>query len=276
MIHDGDGETLLYRNLAHHLTPARSVYGIQPYSKDGYPMLHTRIEEMATYYIEQIRTIQPEGIYLLGGMCAGGVIAFEVARQLQILGQTIGLVAIIDAADVEVSKKVGRISSQRLNRFTTALGENKSLSYLFKTITQKVRNVITYELATKIQKIIDKVRMKLLRYYRDRSLPLPKFLQNISVRTVYVFAEKDYLPDSLYQGEVTLFRAISGQGADEAYINIYNDPLLGWGKRVTKGVKIFDIPGGHSSMLQEPNVSIMSQKMQAYIEGVAGVTGVQN
>ena len=79
LVHDGDGETMLYRNLALRLDPAQSVYGLQPYSHKNHPILHTRIAEMAAYHIGKMRTVQPHGPYLVGGMCAGGVIAFEIA-----------------------------------------------------------------------------------------------------------------------------------------------------------------------------------------------------
>jgi thioesterase domain-containing protein len=70
----------------------------------------------------------------------------------------------------------------------------------------------------------------------------------------------------LYPGEVVLFRATAGEGTDEPYVNIYSDPLLGWGQRVTQTVRVYDIPGGHSSMLQEPNVAAMAEAMQTYID----------
>ena len=53
-----------------------------------------------------------------------------------------------------------------------------------------------------------------------------------------------------------LFRATHGTGADEPYIERYADPLLGWGQRTSHDVHVYDIPGGHSSMLQEPNVRV--------------------
>lgn len=271
LVHDGDGETMLYLTLARRLNPEHPVYGIQPYSRDGYPILHTRIAEMAAYYIEKIRTIQPEGPYLLGGMCAGGILAFEIARQLQIQGQKVALVALIDAADVQALQHINRIASQRLTRFSEALSQNQqlrpqeSLFYSLNKVKEKLINLIAYETWTKIQNIWDKFNMMLLRHYLDKNLPLPQFLQNISVRTAYLFAEREYTPEGLYQGEVVLFRATEGEGNDEPYVNIYSDSLFGWGKRVTQGVKVYDIPGGHSSMLQEPNVQILAEKMQAYI-----------
>jgi len=274
LVHDGDGETLLYLNLARRLQPERPVYGLQPYSQEGFPILHTRIAEMADHFIEKIRSVQPEGPYLLGGMCAGGVLAFETARQLQIQGQKVALVAIIDAADVEAPKRIGRIAGQRLDSFTKALGQNQQLRmqeksfYVLNKVKEKVINLITYEARTKIANIQNKFKMTLFRYYLDQKLPSPRFLQDISVRTVYLFAEKEYAPQELYKGEVTLFRATKGEGSDEPYVNIYSDPLLGWGKRVTQGVKVYDIPGGHSSMLQEPNAQVVAERIDAYINAV--------
>ena len=282
LIHDGDGETMLYLNLARRLKPEHQVYGIQPYSRDRHPILHTRIVDMAAYYGEKIRIIQSEGPYLLGGMCAGGNLAFEVARQLQIQGQKVALVALIDAADVQAAKRIGRINSQRLSRFSAALSQNNQLSpqerlfHSLNKVKEKAINLITYETQTKIQNIWDKAKMMLLRYYLDEKLPLPQFLQNIPVRIAYLFAEKEYVPKGLYQGEVVLFRATEGEGDNEPYVNIYSDFLLGWGKRVTEGVKAYDIPGGHSSMLQEPNVQVMAEKMQSYIDAALSKESVSD
>jgi aspartate racemase len=53
---------------------------------------------MAAYYIELIQTVQPEGLYLLGGWSVGGIIAFEMARQIQAQGQEVSLLALIDSS----------------------------------------------------------------------------------------------------------------------------------------------------------------------------------
>ena len=112
LVHDGFGETLLYRNLANKLQPTRAVYGLQPLSKKSYPILHTRIPDMAAFYIEQIRDIQPQGPYLLGGMCAGGVIAFEMALQLQKQGEKIAVLALIDSVAIGVTKQTKGVNEQ--------------------------------------------------------------------------------------------------------------------------------------------------------------------
>jgi amino acid adenylation domain-containing protein len=77
--------------LTRHLGPHQPFYGLQ--DGLGNP---TRIETLAAHYISEIRTVQPHGPYLLGGVCRGGVVAFEMAQQLHALGQQVDLLALIE------------------------------------------------------------------------------------------------------------------------------------------------------------------------------------
>ncbi len=86
-----------------------------------------------------------------------------------------------------------------------------------------------------------------------------------------MWAQQEYVPEQRLNGEVLLFRATEKSNLfdgtlvdDTPYMELYSDPLLGWGKRVTGGVKVYDIPGGHSSMLQPPNVQEMATIIQSH------------
>lgn len=279
LIHDGDGEILLYRNLANYLSE-RTVYGVQPHSQMNYPMLHTRIEDMASYYVEQIQLVQPQGPYLLGGLCAGGILAFEVARHLQHQGLQVAMMAIFDAADVKAERRVGRIAKERLSSFSKALAEGEQMKahqralFILNKVRQKATNLISYEVSSRVQTTYHQIKLQVFRYYLDKQLPLPHFLQHISVRQAFDFAKLEYEAKTLYDGELVLFRATqkvldAAPGIDdEPYINIYSDPILGWGSRTTGSVQVYDVPGGHSSMLQEPNVAVMAEQMQHYIKNI--------
>jgi thioesterase domain-containing protein len=233
---------------------------------------------MAAYYVEQIRSVQPEGPYLLGGLCAGGVLAFEAACQLQQQGQAVAMVGIIDAADVKAAKRVGRIAKERLSSFSKTFSEGQHMKahqrifYILDKVRKKVTNLVLYEVGSKLQAVRNTVRLRLFRYYLDKGLPLPRFLQHIPVRDVFMFAEQDYVP-GLYNGELVLFRAtqvvldLQETGIDdEPYIHVYSDPVLGWEARSTHSVQVYDMPGGHSSMLQEPNAVVIAERMQKYID----------
>ena len=77
-MHDGLGETLLYRGLALRLHAGHAVYGIEPRRRPDGGFAHTRVDEMAADYVGRIQTLRPHGPYLLAGLCAGGTLALRV------------------------------------------------------------------------------------------------------------------------------------------------------------------------------------------------------
>jgi amino acid adenylation domain-containing protein len=78
-------------DLALYLGPGQPVYGLQ----DGVQN-PSQIHALAAHYIDEIRTVQPEGPYLLAGICSGGVIAFEMAQQLRARDQEVILLALVE------------------------------------------------------------------------------------------------------------------------------------------------------------------------------------
>ena len=75
------------------------VYGLQPQGIDGQQPFLTRMEDIASNYLPAVRAIQPRGPYYLGGYSFGGVVAFEMAQQLQAVGAEVALVAFIDTIE---------------------------------------------------------------------------------------------------------------------------------------------------------------------------------
>jgi amino acid adenylation domain-containing protein len=274
LVHDGDGETLLYRNLAYALRPGHAVYGLQPLASDGHAMLHTRIQDMAAYHLKKIRDAHPQGPYVLGGLCAGGVIAFEVARQLEEQGQSVAVLALLDVADVAARLRTGRLTARRLQSFARGVTERRSrplpqlLLQSVATACAKVFNLIRYESKARLQAIKSNRSVKALRAHLDRQAPPPRVLQGLSVREVYQFARGQYSVHGTVKGDVVLFRATAGgtDSADEPVMEVHSDPLLGWGRRVSGRLLTVDVPGGHVSMLQEPHVSVLADALQARID----------
>ncbi|HEY7350647.1 MAG TPA: amino acid adenylation domain-containing protein [Ktedonobacterales bacterium] len=81
--------------LADHLGPEQPFYTVEPYKFDTRQAPPT-FEAMAATHVRSIQAIQPEGPYLLGGFCIGGLLAYEIARQLQGQGQQVDLLVLID------------------------------------------------------------------------------------------------------------------------------------------------------------------------------------
>jgi 3-oxoacyl-(acyl-carrier-protein) synthase/thioesterase domain-containing protein/acyl carrier protein len=88
---------LWYRELISQLDEQHPIYGLQAPYADGFRKSGITIEQMADIYITQLTELSPQGPCHLVGLCAGGVIAYEMARRLTANGQQAGLVALIDA-----------------------------------------------------------------------------------------------------------------------------------------------------------------------------------
>jgi amino acid adenylation domain-containing protein len=93
----GDGNTVGYGALGRRLRADQRFYALQPRGLDGRRPLHTSVEAMAEHYLRAIREVQPEGPYLLGGRCLGGLVAYEMACQLERAGERVALLAVLDS-----------------------------------------------------------------------------------------------------------------------------------------------------------------------------------
>ncbi|MWV45522.1 hypothetical protein GRF59_18010 [Paenibacillus sp. HJL G12] len=101
--HGGFGGVEIYRLIANKIV--RPFYGIQAkgYMTEDEPI--EGIEAMAAYYVEMIRSVQPEGPYDFGGLSLGGMIAYEVARQMQEQGQTVNSIIMLESIYVDEMMK---------------------------------------------------------------------------------------------------------------------------------------------------------------------------
>ena len=95
-VHGAGGNVLIYRALSQRLGSDQPFYGLQSQGMDGERPPLTRIEDMAALFVQEIRRVQPQGPYFLGGYCMGGTIAFEMAQQLIAEGQRVALLALFD------------------------------------------------------------------------------------------------------------------------------------------------------------------------------------
>jgi FkbH-like protein len=272
LIHDGDGETLLYRNLALRLPDDLTVFGIEPRRLSRVPLAHTRIEDMARFYIKEMRKKQPHGPYMLGGLCAGGVIAYEMALQLKSAGEAVKLVALLDAAKPRARKRRGQLSKQRVKRleavFAGVRGERgiyvERLYFSIKAALIKLKSFLAWELSSRAKRLTTIARFRLLHMLLTRGRPWPNSMTSLSVREIYDSAEAHYLPKSLSNSGVVLLRAESGDEYDQPYREIYADDTFDWNS-VAADLIVIDVKGGHSSMLQEPFVeslvSVLAPKL---------------
>ena len=281
LVHDVEGEAILYRELAYSIKDDRSVYALQPHGNEEYPILHVTIEDMAAHYLNEIRRIQPTGPYLLGGLCAGGVVAFEMACQLQESDQEVQWVFLLDALEPSVSLLTARWK-KRLSRLTGDVSWERTVTPIkpgivrrnlpeqFNLIFRKCRNVFVYEIQEFFRNQMFKAKVNRYADFVKNKHQLPDGLKNISVSLIYKFARKKYVP-GVFNGNILLVRAteatkdLSYNYDDSPMREIAADPLFGWGLRAVQEIYVEDTPGGHSTMLQKPYVRTLGSKIEQYI-----------
>jgi len=109
------GGAFYSRELARRMGPEQPFYLLEPYKFDGQAVPAT-FEQMASAHLETLRRVQPEGPYLLGGWCNGGLMAYEMARQLHAIGQRVELLVMMDADAPSTPFKGGFRAITRLGK----------------------------------------------------------------------------------------------------------------------------------------------------------------
>lgn len=278
LVHDGDGETLLYRNLAQRLPDALSVYGIEPRRLAHVPLAATSIEQMARDYLVEVRRLQPTGPYRLGGLCAGAVIAYEMARQLQAAGERVALVALLDGARPGALRRIGPTVRQRAQHFDqmlASLSQTESSAVkrglrVLRSSTRTLAGVVRWTARSRLQHLSVRLRFLLLRQRLARGRAWPDRLPDLSVREIYDSAESRYAPQPLRGAGTLLLRAREGLGepTDTPYRLLYADETLGW-SAVVPDLEVIDAEGGHASMLQEPQVISLARALTERVQARA-------
>jgi thioesterase domain-containing protein len=269
LVHDGYGDTLLYLNLAHRMPDDVGVYGIEACPSAGVALPYTRIEHMAAAYVAEVRKKQSHGPYLLGGLCAGGVIAYEMASQLLRSGESIELVVLLDAATPQARKRPARITKERLGRLTEIQreayeGEHSPIGLVCSMVCalyRRLLNTAAWELKRQREQWWAASRFYLMHQLLTRQRPWPNSIPALGVLEICENAGFHYKAKPL-AASIVLIRAnrrtpIVG---DTPYRAIYADQTLGWGE-ICQDLIVIDVDGGHSTMLQEPFVGSLSEAL---------------
>jgi amino acid adenylation domain-containing protein len=249
-VHAAGGNVLGYRALVRHLGFDQPFYGLQSVGLNGNERPLATVEEMAAHYITAISGLQSKGPYFLGGFSFGGLVAFEMARQLKGQGHEIGCLALFDTSaqldhfDPQKYKLSRRIELHLDNLLSGSAGDG--LKYVGKLVNNGKK---------KIKKKVWKAGYS---WYRDSSHQLPSALRNI--RLINDQAAREYVLRT-YPSRVSLFRASDDTQAS-------GDDLLGWDK-LTAGVDLYPVPGSHLSLVKEPYVQVLAEQLTKCIDRAA-------
>jgi amino acid adenylation domain-containing protein len=245
-IHPVGGNVVGYYSLAKHLGPEQPIYGLQAKGLDGQEPPLENIAAMASFYLEEMRTVQPKGPYRLLGYSFGGVVAYEITQQLLQLGEQVSLLVFLDV-----------FSPELFYRGTPKPIEQLQIHYnnLKQTGWQTLGRYIWTRLAPKWEQILHKTIGK---YYRWRGQSDPKAVPEyfVEVELANDRAMAAYQPKPLAQ-KIYQFKT------QERPTKNFDEITLGWGELAP--VEVITIPGHHGTMLHEPYVGLLSQKLKDYL-----------
>ena len=264
-----EGNAFFCYPLARDLGADQPFYVLEPYNFDGLSSMLT-FEEIAAAHLKSLRAAQPEGPYLLGGWCNGGLLAYEMAQQLLAEEQKVDLLVLMDCVPLTYQANL-----RLLHHMISGLGmlirldEGKQLDWFLslrhlyrygflslRHLYRYVRHTYRYMRYRQFRKLDPSERWLYFGAKKfNESLPekpeeivaVPKpgdpelafpGLDRKTLRQdypgVYEWIALDYKPRSLYPGKVTFFWS-------EGEIYRY-----GWLKmEATSEVEIHLIPGDH-------------------------------
>jgi amino acid adenylation domain-containing protein/FkbM family methyltransferase len=253
LMHAHGGNVLEYHALANLLEPDQPVYAFQSRGLNGHIVKDLSLEEMASAYIEELRSFQPKGPYYLGGFCLGGLLALEAAQQLMAAGQEVALVVVIQSMhpDARRFKPTATLFHRWWYRTTKRINlEMENLSY----------RGMGY-VAQRLRYAWDVVRAKAAIAFDNRTGKAP--IDPSRLPAQYIFraignenkkAMNKYVPRP-YDGDVVLFRA------SKQLRGIIADEYLNWKQVLHGNLDVCEVPGHQQNLMLEPNVLRLAKEL---------------
>lgn len=244
-----------YRPLAKYLASEVNLYGLSTEFTSDRDIPHPRdINALADYYFRELLAFQPQGPYLLVGVSFGGVVAYEIAQKLVAQGHQVNFLGLFDSycphgnrINKPFQKRlIGHLENLRQKRLNYVRERLQDWYYLFRDETQ-----YRFYKAIKGQ---DYFRGNL-----SQGIELgAKYerLRNMQLRKEHGQINQNYQIQP-YPGQVTLFRATENR-----------DSKLEWHQFAEKGLEIFDIPGTHLGIFQEPQVQVLAKQLKLCLEQI--------
>jgi thioesterase domain-containing protein/acyl carrier protein len=244
------GNVLYYNALAARLGPGQPVYGLQTPGLDGRREPHARVEDLARDHIETLRRLHIAGPYRLCGHSFGAHVAFEMCRQLLTDGEPVELLAVFDtpapgATDLEWAAWMSG-DADWLALITEIVAE-----LLGKAIALDARVLRGLPEQERLEQVDARLRQAGWLSAGSGLEPLRALL-----RVYKANIHAHYRPECTLPLGITLFDA-------EETAWTPNDPTMGWQRHSTLPIRRYPCPGGHISILTEPQVQTLARHLSA-------------
>ncbi|GAB3429675.1 non-ribosomal peptide synthetase [Niabella aquatica] len=248
LIHGGALNIFLYKQLAPFLNEDQPLYGIQALGLEGDLTHLDSIENIAARYLTEVLEQNPEGPYILIGYSYGGIVAYEMARQLITMGKEIKMLGILDT---NVSDR--SIPNAMMPRmFFKIKRQLKKVVFISSNLFRHPKDVIKYQLLL--------FNKRFNKSYKEEADEQVYDYAN----TVVEAYDKAYIAYEMkpFNLSVHVFRV------KERIYFIDDFAYLGWKKYAEDGVAVHDMAGDHKTFLLPPNNKILAEKIQAVVNGL--------
>jgi thioesterase domain-containing protein len=262
-VHGVGGGVLGYAALSRHMGLDQPFYGLQAIGLDGVETPDLTVEAMARRYVAMMRAIQPLGPYHLGGYCFGGLVAFEMARQLTEQGESIAHLAIFEgyAPLGPGGRAIWRRPREWLNfarNLPYWLGDyfEQGSAEFWVAVRRRMR-IVGKRMGRRFGR---RVTINSTDVLGEQMETIPTHARKMYETQIQ--AQIRYKPQP-YSGRVTLYRV------KRLSLMRAGDPLMGWGNLSQDGIDVRFVAGSHGTLLEELHVCSLAARLKADLENKA-------
>nr|B7STY1.1 RecName: Full=Atromentin synthetase; AltName: Full=Atromentin biosynthesis protein A; AltName: Full=Nonribosomal peptide synthase atrA [Tapinella panuoides]ACH90386.1 atromentin synthetase [Tapinella panuoides] len=241
-VHPGVGEVLIFVNLAKYFQNERPFYAFRARGfEPGHPFFGS-MDEMVTSYANAMKKTQPKGPYAIAGYSYGGVVAFEVAKRLESMGEEVKFVGLINIPP-HIADRMHEIDWT---------GGMLNLAYFLSLVTKQDATDLHPKLKTMTKEEQLEVVWKLAPPERVTELQLtPGKLDHwVSIAGSLIECGKSYNPGGNVSA-VDVFYAIPLKGSKEDWLNKQLKP---WSQFSRGEPQFIDVPGQHYTLMDFDHV----------------------
>ncbi|MCO7226519.1 non-ribosomal peptide synthetase, partial [Pleionea sp. CnH1-48] len=243
--HAGAGTAFINRDIATGLSDVANIYGLQP------PQIYLgrrfdTMNDMAAFYVELIRKVQPKGPYHLFGFSMGGAFAYEVANQLVAKGEEVGYLGLLDTPYLswqqDNSDKPWYFPLRRAFRGYLDVELDfdwDSLAPMTEAEGFEVLKSVCMQQDITVEGVQPEEFIRYFQFYCDMYWMYGRYQSTTTELDISVFVARGKIPSTARANE-----------------------CLDWDKATTGNVTVTPAEGGHTSMLLPPNIDGLTKNIR--------------
>lgn len=255
----GEGGNVIYLSgLSRHLGKEQPVYGFQPPGLDGISEPMQSVEELAAHYIDALKQAFPQVPYRICGHSFGGLVAFEMARQLINQGEDPAQLIILDTVAPNPEPGLSEMAEM----------DNAAWISLAARRYGGLHNIDIDLKESELAGLDFRQQLELLKSGLESNQLMPSYVtidQLTGILTTLRVTQRIiYRPEEQISMEIHLIRSQESEAEQEASMDEYirlalEKPDMEWSRMTSGKVITHQTPGEHNSMFQDPHVEFLAE-----------------